>query len=359
MSQIYPQDAALIVALLNLTLPVPGEDPVADAGPPVEIFEAGTGMGSLTLHLAHAIHGANPPVPPFLREALCCAHYAKRSRARDGKEASSEADEPADASAQERADSTTNGQMDVATSETAEDETTDPHPLEWEDPQRRDEHARYLASRRAIVHTLDVNGTSSRNAHKLLRKFRRAQYLLDVSFHVSTIERYLGQRLAAHNDEPFLSHAILDLPDTELHGDIIQRALRPDGTLVIFCPSITQVADFVKHKPPALMLERVLELPTSTTQLDGPRQGASGVEWDVRMVTPRKDLPRTPDAVPLAPRQVAVCRKKVGISVTGGGFVAVFRRMPERKREETPEKLPDALTLGIDDTLSTGLQEAL
>ncbi|CAI0653466.1 unnamed protein product, partial [Colletotrichum noveboracense] len=37
---IYPQDASMIVSILDLNLPSPGEDPDFDDGPPVEIFEA-------------------------------------------------------------------------------------------------------------------------------------------------------------------------------------------------------------------------------------------------------------------------------------------------------------------------------
>ncbi|KFX96568.1 hypothetical protein V490_03275, partial [Pseudogymnoascus sp. VKM F-3557] len=61
---VYPADANLIVSLLDLNPTVP--DPSSSSpSPPLEIFEAGTGHGALTLHLARAIHAANPAPPPL------------------------------------------------------------------------------------------------------------------------------------------------------------------------------------------------------------------------------------------------------------------------------------------------------
>ncbi|KAM6509132.1 hypothetical protein FSOLCH5_012120 [Fusarium solani] len=77
---IYPHDANIIVSLLDLNISRPGEEEydTDQTPPPFEIFEAGTGMGSLTLHLARALHAGNPTVPPSLRNALCGARYKKR-----------------------------------------------------------------------------------------------------------------------------------------------------------------------------------------------------------------------------------------------------------------------------------------
>src|SRR4051794_23216614 len=52
---IYPSDAAAIVALLDIHAAPPERDDFE----PLEILEAGTGHGSLSLQLLKAMHGAN------------------------------------------------------------------------------------------------------------------------------------------------------------------------------------------------------------------------------------------------------------------------------------------------------------
>ncbi|KAK5171703.1 uncharacterized protein LTR77_003339 [Saxophila tyrrhenica] len=69
---IYPADAALIVELLDLHPGAlhqqhlqPSEDSESEHVPPkLEILEAGTGHGALTLYLARALHAANAHLPP-------------------------------------------------------------------------------------------------------------------------------------------------------------------------------------------------------------------------------------------------------------------------------------------------------
>src|SRR5215469_15842918 len=62
MLQIYPPDANTIVNLLDLH-PDSARDSKEKDRRRLEILEAGTGHGGLTLHLARAIHAANPPAP--------------------------------------------------------------------------------------------------------------------------------------------------------------------------------------------------------------------------------------------------------------------------------------------------------
>ncbi|KAL0932960.1 tRNA (adenine-N(1)-)-methyltransferase [Colletotrichum truncatum] len=252
-------------------------------------------MGALTLHLARAIHGANPPVPPQLREALCTAQYEKYTLPRK-----------------------------VVTEDDALDYAHGPHALELSEPELASLHEKHMSSRRAILHTLDVNPTSSRVAHGLVRHFRRAQYLLDVDFHVSTIRSYLSSRLAQNGGEPFLSHVILDLPASQDHADTAVQALQLGGKMVVFYPSITQILDFVvwvKETNQPLALDRVVELQTSTSNGDvGFRDGLGGRHWDVKVVDIRKATNSGEKGV--------VCRPKVGTLVVGGGFLAVFSKMP-------------------------------
>ncbi|KAK1469553.1 tRNA (Adenine-N(1)-)-methyltransferase [Colletotrichum melonis] len=326
---IYPQDANLIVSFLDLNLPVPGEDPDFDAGPPVEIFEAGTGMGALTLHLARAIHGANPPLPPRLRDALCTAPYARNTLRKE-----------------------------VASDEVAEEEGEKevhkavPHALDIEDPELAALYKEHLSSRRAILHTLDVNPTSSRMAHGLVRHFKRGLYLSDVDFHVCTIRSYLASRLAQNGGEAFLSHVILDLPASQDYAELAVKALQPDGKVVIFFPSITQILDFVvwaKDTEQPLVQDRVVELQTSTSGDDMFQDGTGGRNWDVKVVNIRKAIERGETG---AAARGIVCRPKVGSRVVGGGFVAVFTKLPP-----TAAKLEESVDEGVAISETTSVPE--
>src|SRR5690606_1593420 len=58
---IYPLDAACIVAHMDINIP---HKEKGDTSPPVELFESGTGHGSLSLALAKEIAAANPPGHP-------------------------------------------------------------------------------------------------------------------------------------------------------------------------------------------------------------------------------------------------------------------------------------------------------
>ncbi|OAQ78592.1 tRNA (adenine-N(1)-)-methyltransferase [Purpureocillium lilacinum] len=276
---IYPHDANTIVSLLDLNPSRPGEDPDDDAAPPFEIFEAGTGMGSLTLHLARAIHAANAPVPPPLRRALCEAKLRSR-----------------------------------------QDPSTSRVDLSPDQQAALDE---YAATRRAVIHTLDRNPKHLHAAYKLVRNFRRAQYLASIDFHLGSVEEYLSGRLAQSDGQPFLSRAILDLPSAHENAEQVIRALCPNGLLVLFKPSISQVADFQAwalrtHQP--LRLEKVLELPIATTT-DGVHDAAGGRQWDVKTVVPKEHQGDES-------KRVQIMRPKVGDRIAGGGFVAVFRRWP-------------------------------
>ncbi|KAH7152929.1 S-adenosyl-L-methionine-dependent methyltransferase [Dactylonectria macrodidyma] len=269
---IYPHDASTIVSLLDLNLPRPGEEDEELNAQPFEIFEAGTGMGSLTLHLARALHAANPATTPALRTSLCTAHY-----------------KPYDFG------------LDLS-------------------PEDQASFDSYRASRRAVLHTLDRNAKHSRAAHKLIRQYRRALYFPTVDFHVGSIDDYLSERLAQTGGAPFLSHAILDLPSAEENAVSVIQALKPNGLLILFQPSISQIGDFqawMRSTDQPVRFERVLEFPISTTA-DGVRDTGGGREWDVKTVVPRG---AEADAQP-----VQIMRPKVGDRVAGGGFVAVLRR---------------------------------
>lgn len=277
----------------------------------MELFEAGTGMGSLTLHIARSIHGGNPPVPPSLRQAMLAAPYKPGMLLRDTA----------------TDDSPVRGPM--------------PHAPDLGSPELEAQLQAYRDSRRAILHSLDINPSSSRKAHGVVQNFRRGRYVLDVDFHVRTIRSFVLSRFAENQRQPFLSHAVLDLPGSAEHADLIVKAIKPHGKLVVFFPSISQVLEFITwaiETKQKVHVDKVIELMPSSWA-PGFTDAVGGREWDVRVVTPRK-VQRAATAsqaasdgtdgvidIDDAPKTVNVCRPKVGDLVGGGGFLAVFTKM--------------------------------
>lgn len=180
-------------------------------------------------------------------------------------------------------------------------------------------------------------------------------YAHSVDFHVGSIPEYISSRLAASPD-PFLDHTILDLPDCHLYLETVSQALKVDGTVLVFCPSITQVIaclQKVRKEGLPFSLETTLEI--------GQAAGVGGKVWDVRAVRARSFVraeaveaekveggeegvesvaegsgeeavaeAAVKEAEPPKPEGDGwnmVCRPKVGDRVVGGGFVGVFRRV--------------------------------
>lgn len=276
----------------------------------LEILEAGTGHGSLTLHLSRAIHAANAPKP-----------LASRI---DGSAVSSGADQ--------------------------KNATDENDLLHWK------------AERRAILHSIDVSANYSKHAAKTVRGFRRGIYADNVDFHVGDVSEWIESEIVKRNVDDsgaqpstFLTHAFLDLPATETHLATVASAMHSNGILIIFNPSITQVAEcvqLVKQESLPLHLEQVVELGSNGT--------SAGREWDVRAVKPRAKSASQSSSEPTsaqaskaeevsdsvddghATRDVEqrtqressndwklVCRPKVGERITGGGFLGVFRKIKE------------------------------
>jgi len=298
-----------MVSLLDLH-PSFNDDSTGISHDRLEIFEAGTGHGALTLHLARAIHGANrapPEIPP-----------------------SKEPDQPATVSI--------NDDAVVSTPKSAEDPNQS-----LETKATQEAYDIWRANRRAVIHTLDVSAKHSAHAQATVKNFRQGMYFPDVDFHVGGIPEYLSGRLIESAD-PFLEHVILDLPSPGSYLGIVGNALKPNGSLLLFCPSITQInvcVQMVKGKKLPFLLEKVLEL--------GAGAGVGGREWDVRAVKPRAllkteaaareseeptiesvDESDLSEATTSADSGVEmVCRPKVGGRISGGGFVGLWRRMEQ------------------------------
>lgn len=285
---IYPYDANLIVSLLDLhpdTVASVVED--EEDGPKLEILEAGTGHGSLTLHLSRALHAGNPSM---------------------------------------RGDS-----------------------IEYDSDE-------WKSQRRAIIHTTDISPKYAKHAEGVVRGFRDGLYARNVDFHVGDVSDVVGRLRESRGTAPFLSHAFLDLPSADAHLATVTEALRVDGTLIVFNPSITQITDCatkIKDENVQLVLDSVIEL--------GVNGASGGREWDVRFVRPRATQKArreaatteaatteastteattteaaigeastsettTTEATTTDDKWSMVCRPKVGDRIFGGGFLGVWRK---------------------------------
>lgn len=291
----------------------------------MEVLEAGTGHGALTLYLARAIHAANLPVP---------VHRASRDFAKPD-------ETPSDVQLPEPRDEPVGGFPSAGDA---------PEPGCTGNSMRR---------RHAIIHSLDSSQEHSRHARKIFQDFRRGLYSNDVEFHVGDVSDWVDKEVAlrasnstASVDRAFLSHIILDLPSSHTHAMKAASVLHVDGNLVVFAPSITQIVNWVdeiRKKKLPLLLDQVVELGHGIS---------GGRQWDVRAVKPRALLQTdSTKVVNVNPVQSkiqegqdgqdetaaeasqsredddfgweVVCRPKVGDKVIGGGFVALWKKMRE------------------------------
>jgi len=181
-------------------------------------------------------------------------------------------------------------------------------------------------------------------------------YLPNIDFHVGSIEEFISKRVS-ESDRPFLDHAILDLPDAHHYFEILAKALKPNGTLITWCPSITQVnkcVTLVKAQRMLFLLDKVIE------------SGNGSREWDVTPVKPRalwksqdphiaasdkevlKAISKPKEGHSLLEGTVSnddgwemVCCPKRGIRVVGGGFIAVWQKMKDQNLEPKATAIPD------------------
>ncbi|KAF2275066.1 S-adenosyl-L-methionine-dependent methyltransferase [Westerdykella ornata] len=319
---IYPSDANLVVSLLDIHVDTYGS--TTGDEPTFEILEAGTGHGALTLHLSRAIHAANPPFP----------------------RSSSASSNPTPQAVEDA--------MDGAIYEGAPVSDIEITNLEsWK------------ANRRAIIHTLDIAVKHTKHAKQIVQGFRHGMYARNVDFHVGDVSEWIAEQKELRNiDGPFLSHVFLDMPNADRHLGNVAEALRANGILAVFNPSITQIAECValinKQRLPYL-LDQVVELGVGNIR-----------QWDVRPVRPRatlrekggarqpeatlsdspvlaavnevegqkaRDRELAQDSAKQGEEFVMVCRPKVGELVVGGGFLALWRRMEPAQRRRSGDSI--------------------
>ncbi|KAJ6149106.1 hypothetical protein N7471_000305 [Penicillium samsonianum] len=325
---IYPQDANLIASLLDIHVNTPA---AGEIQPTLEILESGTGHGSLTLHLARAIHAANTTPPP--RPSRSQINYLEGRVIRPSEKDTGQTEEkPAEPIA-------------------------DPAQEEWD---------AWRAQRNAVIHTVDVSPKFSALAEKNIRGFRRGIYAGNTDFYVGPVENWIAQQkqlrkktglasLTGGNPvDPFLSHVILDMPSANLRIPHVTPMLKRDGLLVVFMPSITQIGEclqLIRDQRLPLVQEKVIELGSGISggrtwdvRFATKKSGADPVSWatpsDAEVATPvetdeqstasdsASDASITEEP-PKEGESVLVCRPKVGLRIQGGGFVAVWRRIED------------------------------
>jgi len=319
---VYANYASTIVSLLDMH-PVPWTEDQSTASPSLEILEAGTGHGSLTLHVSRAIAAANPPpltiaVPQVNRD--------------DSKRTPTEAEK-----------------------------TLTQAWTEWKQ------------TRRAVLHTVEKVEANRGHAEKIVRGFRQGLYWPHIDFYAGDVSGWIQHQLALRrnrgrswnplskpDDDSFLDYVLLDMPGVQTQLKHVHAAMREGAKLIVFTPSVTQIGDcarVIQEASLPLAMERVLELGEGIS---------NGRRWDVRRVLPRNkdnsnirqassatavepDLEKQPSDAEdgsesrtaketidaLADRlpedepeePVMVCRPLVGERTMGGGFIALFRKI--------------------------------
>jgi tRNA A58 N-methylase Trm61 len=319
---LYPSDANLIVNLLDLHPDPPHAATKQQSSEPrLEILEAGTGHGSLTLYLSRAIHAANPPLPDLSQAGTGDVHKPENPE-------------------------TGRSQL----------QSNDPRLEEWRN------------ERRAVLHTIEVSPKHSKHAQRTVSGFRNGMYARNVDFHIGDVSEWIQHAMSTRGSDPFLSHVILDLPSAPEHFSKVTDALRVNGTLIVFAPSITQITECATH-----VKQSRLELDLQTVIELGVNGGTGGREWDVRFTRVRNSIPvrsestaapvtegptvaasdepalineamssgtsdgdslshaEAPAGTPTGAPLHLVCRPKVGERIVGGGFLGVWRK----RRAET------------------------
>ncbi|MCJ1307835.1 hypothetical protein MMC25_001483 [Agyrium rufum] len=320
---IYPADANLIVSLLDIHVSPPSPQKQQSS---LRILEAGTGHGALTLYLSRAIHAANPPPSVQVSEELKIDIKVMASDAR--------------------------GPLETVPSPEISikpDESHQTASIDWK------------ATRQAVIHTVDVHRDYSIRARQLVAGFRNGMYLGNIDFQISQVDDWIRRQMETKShdsttdadDRSFLSHALFDFPGSHESLALVSEALETNGTLVLFCPSISQIMkaiEIIKEYKLPLVMESVIETGLSLT---------GGKEWDVRAVKPRALLKKGKvvqtegakietaeesegqDISPVVRENVVegakfsgddagwemICRPKVGERVIGGGFLGVWKKM--------------------------------
>lgn len=330
-----------MVSLLDIH--VSSRDPTVERSTVLEILEAGTGHGGLTLHLARAIHAANLALPG--KRHMVTSVQGKNTQS---------------------AQSISNTRIAGPEVETPFAPNSD----SLDDSKPRIDDAISKSHKQAVIHSLDISPSHLHHAKKLVEGFRQGQYADDVKFYVGDVSAWIDQQLIQRGlhsgeikDKAFLSHVVLDLPGSQSHLEKAASVLHINGTLIVFNPSITQIIACVKEiklNMLPLELDRILEVDQGMV---------GGREWDVRAMKPRalaraeaeKEVNLDEESAPTGAsdqgftedggmetkqndtiqellkegtKWYMICRPKFTERWSGGGFVGVWKKM---RRDLTQE----------------------
>ena len=302
---IYATYASTIVSLLDIHAEPPSaeNDPQTTNGPSLQILEAGTGHGSLTLQLSRAVAAANPPAGTDIRPQPSKTRLFKAGDESDGEVGEAESDAL----------------------------------VAWR------------KQRRAVVHTVDIDPLNREHADKLIRSYRSAIYWPHINFYAGNVQDWMSGRTKSSDQKPFLDIVLLDMPSVEEYISSVLDGLKDGGQLLVFVPQITQIATCVQEivtKNLGLKLEKVVELGDGIS---------NGRLWDVRMATLKNPRPLQDE---LDPQQKAeaekssaagsspepakpsvgtippmVCRPIVGELTRGGGFIGLWKKITNSTTE--------------------------
>ena len=212
--------------------------------------------------------------------------------------------------------------------------------------------AAWKQSRRAILHSVEINDKTSSHAQKLIQGFRQALYSPHIDFYVSDVASWV----ASQQRKEFLSYTVLDMPGVHRELEHVIPAMKDDAVLMSFVPSITQIGDCVrtiKEKNLSLEMIKVTELGEGLS---------NGRLWDVRLVQKRSQQRRSkaikveahvvnPDKADATSKEfvhdraelktnaekadaeideapVMVCRPRPGEMTMGCCYVGIWRKRP-------------------------------
>jgi tRNA (adenine57-N1/adenine58-N1)-methyltransferase catalytic subunit len=193
----------------------------------------------------------------------------------------------------------------------------------------------WKSNRKAIIHTVDISPVHSAHAQNIVQGFRHGVYAGNVDFYTGDLPVFFDMMFKnAQKQSRFLSHILLDMPSSHEQLGLVANHMRNDAKLLVFNPSVTQIADCVQvvhNRRLPLRLDRVVELAGSFS---------GGRDWDVRIAQVKKPkqvkspswLRRVLDAVMNRPPHVnrsshaIVCRPMAGERIVVGGFVGLWTR---------------------------------
>ncbi|KAK6544227.1 hypothetical protein TWF694_000930 [Orbilia ellipsospora] len=321
---IYPGDAAAIVQSLDLHVSPPCADPTLSE--PLEVLEAGTGHGSLTLQLARALSAGLGSKSPITSP--------------------------------------------VAILHTVERDT------------RISNHAEKLVKsfRRGIYDRPGLNFYCDD-----VKQWLESQITLRATQKRTPTTVTAAEETTSTTSEsitwteykPFLSACVLDMPDIKHILPLLAQAMHPAAILGYWVPSITQITSVIEH----IQLQRIPFYVEKVLEYGNGGGGAGARVWDVRLAQVRSRM--KPVATPTKPprgtaglrRFLAatqqeseenpatedegdssqpslssdtsimdnkhglemVCRPKTGERTQGGGFYLLMRRIGQQTEDPSSE----------------------